>query len=123
MRIRMQMHMRKKWIWIQVISLKFTEFLTKQNFHIFVLFFSLIFMQKLDEPFKNQEIFIISPWPYIYLSLEKFGLKFFNPPKKEEKSTILIIEKMVAVNVTQKESILQIFIKLVWYFRFLEEQI
>ena len=35
-------------------------FLTKQNFKIFVLVFSLIFMLKLDEPFRNQEIFIIS---------------------------------------------------------------
>ena len=35
-------------------------FLTKQNFQIFCLIFSLIFMLKLDEPFRNQEIFITS---------------------------------------------------------------
>ena len=42
-------------------SLRFTEFfLTKQNFDIFCLIFSLIFMLKLDEPFKKLEIFTIS---------------------------------------------------------------
>ena len=35
-------------------------FLTKDNFQIFVLLFSLIFILKLDEPFKNEEIFIFS---------------------------------------------------------------
>ena len=36
-------------------------FLTKQNCQIiFFIFFLLIFMLKLDAPFKNQEIFIIS---------------------------------------------------------------
>ena len=34
--------------------------LTTQNFQICCLIFSLIFMLKLDEPFKNQEIFTIS---------------------------------------------------------------
>ena len=34
--------------------------LTKQNFQIICMFFSLIFKLKLDEPFRNQEIFIIS---------------------------------------------------------------
>ena len=44
----------KKWIRIQVIS--FTDFFNKkQKFN----FFSLIFVLKLDEPFRNQEIFII----------------------------------------------------------------
>ena len=33
---------------------------TKNNFQIFVLFFSLIFILILDEPFRNEEIFIIS---------------------------------------------------------------
>ena len=35
-------------------------FLTKNNFQLLVLFFSLIFILKLDEPFRNEEIFIIS---------------------------------------------------------------
>ena len=46
----------KKWIRIQVISLNYLNFLTKQNFQIC----SLIFMLKLDESLKNQEILIIS---------------------------------------------------------------
>jgi len=37
--------------------------LTKNNFQIFCLFFSLIFILKLDEPFKNEEIFKISLFP------------------------------------------------------------
>ena len=41
---------------VLVISLKMTEFFTKQNFQILCL----IFMLKLDEPFRNHEIFIIS---------------------------------------------------------------
>ena len=32
---------------------------TKNNFQIFCLFFSLIFILKLDEPFRNEEIFLI----------------------------------------------------------------
>ena len=40
----------------RVISLKMIQFLTKQNFQILCL----IFMLKLDEPFRNHEIFIIS---------------------------------------------------------------
>ena len=47
--------------WIQVISSRFPEFfLTKIILKFFVLFFSLIFILKLDEPFRNEEIFIIS---------------------------------------------------------------
>ena len=34
-------------------------FLTKQNFQIFCLIFSLIFMLKLNQPVRNQEIFVI----------------------------------------------------------------
>ena len=35
------------------------NFLTKQNFQIFAFIFSFIFILKLDEPFRNEEIFII----------------------------------------------------------------
>ena len=35
----------------------YCNFLTKNNFQIFVLSFSLIFILKLDEPFRNEEIF------------------------------------------------------------------
>ena len=47
----------KKWILIQVmiISLRLTDFFELQ---IICLLFSLIFMQKLDKPFRDQEIFI-----------------------------------------------------------------
>ena len=51
-----------KMIRIQVmnISLKFTEFfLTTQNCQIIFLLFSFIFMLKLDELFRDQEIFTI----------------------------------------------------------------
>ena len=46
---------------IQVISLKFADFFFLQNtFKICCSIFSLIFILKLDEPFRNEEIFIIS---------------------------------------------------------------
>jgi len=43
----------KKWIRIQVISLRFTKF-------FFKFFFPHSFILKFDEPFRNEEIFIIS---------------------------------------------------------------
>ena len=46
-------------IWIQVISLIFTDFFNKKNFKV-VLFFSLIFILNFYEPFVNGEICIIS---------------------------------------------------------------
>ena len=46
-------------------------FLTKI---FFVLFFSLIFMLKLDEPFRKQEIFIISLFSIVQIWVES---KFF----------------------------------------------
>ena len=56
----------------QVISLKLTEFFfNKAEFSYFFLFFSLIFMLKLDEPFGNQEILIIS-----FLNSSDLGLGF-----------------------------------------------
>ena len=65
----------KKWIRIQVISSRFTEFFNKKNnFQIFVLFFSLIFILKLDEPFRNEEIFIIS---FFKSSIWVLGVKTF----------------------------------------------
>ena len=53
---------------------RFTDFffLTKQNFIFFVLFYSLIFMLELDQPFRNEENFIISifaPWIRIFLRI------------------------------------------------------
>ena len=43
------------------ITFRFTDFFYDSDFSNLSLFFiSLIFMQKLDEPFKYQEIFIIS---------------------------------------------------------------
>ena len=59
--------------WIQVISLKFTEFFNKKNFKFLVLFFSLIFILKLDEPFRNEEIFIISLFSKV--QIWGFGVK------------------------------------------------
>ena len=55
-----------------VTSFKFTEFFKQKiisNFlyYFFVLFFPLIFILKLDEPFRNDEIFII-----ISLFFQKF---------------------------------------------------
>ena len=47
-------------------------FLTTQNFIFFVLFYSLIFMLELDQPFRNEENFIISifaPWIRIFLRI------------------------------------------------------
>jgi len=47
-------------------------FLTKQNFQtIFLSFFSLIFTLKLGEPFRYQEIFIIS----LFLTVQIWILK------------------------------------------------
>ena len=65
MRIRIRIRILdphwEKWIWIQVISLRFTEFFFKKIiFKLFVLFFSLVFILTLDKPFKDEEIFIIS---------------------------------------------------------------
>jgi len=73
MRIRIRIldpHWEK---WIQVISLKFTEFFNKKNFKFLVLFFSLIFILKLDEPFRNEEIFIISLFSKV--QIWGFGVK------------------------------------------------
>ena len=71
----------KKWIRIQVISSRFTEFFNKKNnFQIFVLFFSLIFILKLDEPFRNEEIFIISLFSKVQiwgLGVKKFFCSFW----------------------------------------------
>ena len=50
---------------IQVISLNLLIFFNKAEFSNFLsYFFSLIFKLKLDEPFRNQEIFIISLFSY-----------------------------------------------------------
>ena len=54
----MRIQFLEKQIRIQVISSKFTNFFNKPEFQ-FVFFCSLIFKLKLDEPFRNQEIFII----------------------------------------------------------------
>ena len=58
----------KKWIRIQVLSLRFTEFIV--IFELFVLCFSLIFILKLDKPFRNKKIFII------FLFFQKFRFGF-----------------------------------------------
>jgi len=58
-------------IQIQVISLRFTEsFYQKIIFKFFVLFFSLVFILKLDKPFRNEENFIIS----LFLKVQNWGL-------------------------------------------------
>ena len=75
--ILMRIRTGKKWVRIQVISLRFTEFLsTKNNFQIFVLFISLIFILKLDEPLRNEEIFIISKIQSWVLGVIKLFLQF-----------------------------------------------
>ena len=51
--------MGKKWIRILVISIKFTKKINEAKFSKSFVFFLLNFMLKLDEPFRNQEIFII----------------------------------------------------------------
>ena len=85
MRIRILDPHWKKWIQIRikVISLRFTDFfLTKNNFQIFILFFSLIFICKLDEPIRNEEIFIISLFPQVMnwvLEVKKFFYVVFTP--------------------------------------------
>ena len=57
----LRIHLILMRIRIKVISIKLTEFfLTRQNFQIFCPIFSLILMLKLNETFRNQEIFIIS---------------------------------------------------------------
>ena len=47
------------------------HFLTKHNFEIFQFILFCFFIQKLDEPFRNEEIFIISLFRF------GFGVKFF----------------------------------------------
>ena len=74
---------------IQVISFKFTEFfITKQNFQKKkFLFFLLIFMLKLNEPFRNQEIFIMSLFSIVQIWVLRviffcsFRLIFFQEAK------------------------------------------
>ena len=61
----------KKWIQIPVISLRLTEFFTKTEF----LSFCLIFMLKLDDPLRNQEILIISLFSIVQIWV--LGVKFF----------------------------------------------
>ena len=56
----------KKWIQIRI-------FWHKMSSKFFVFFFLLIFILKLDEPFRNEEIFIIS----IFFKSSDFGLKKF----------------------------------------------
>ena len=56
-------------------SLKFNVFFKNKIFKIFVLFFSLIFMLKLDEPFRNQEIFEISLFSIVQIWVLR--VKFF----------------------------------------------
>ena len=63
----------KKWIQIPVISLRLTEFFTKAEF----LSFCLIFMLKLDDPLRNQEILIISLFSIVQIWV--LGVKFFSP--------------------------------------------
>jgi len=55
-------------------------FLTKNNFQIFFLFSFLIFILKLDEPFRNEEIFIIplfSKVQILVLGMKKFIFAVF----------------------------------------------
>ena len=59
----------------QVISLRFTEFFNKKLFSNFVLFFWLIFILKLNEPFRNEEIFTISLFSKVQIWV--LGVKFF----------------------------------------------
>ena len=92
--ILMRIHIGKKWIWIQVISINLLIFLTKQNFHSFVLFFSLIFILKLDKPFRNQEIFIISLFSLV--KIWGFGVNFFSSvffPLDPDPESLRIAEK------------------------------
>ena len=58
--ILMRIRIRTGKKWIRVISLRFYEFLAKNNLQIFCFIFSLIFILKLNEPFRNEEICIIS---------------------------------------------------------------
>ena len=64
----------KKWIRIQVISLRFTDFFQQQSriFKFFVLFYSLTFMLKLDKPFKFYNLFFNCS----YLDLESTNFNF-----------------------------------------------
>ncbi len=62
----LRIHLILRWIRIQVISLRFTEF--------FVLFFSHIFILKL-EPFRNEEIFTISL--FLKVQIWVLGVKVF----------------------------------------------
>ena len=50
----------------------YSIFITKQNFEIFCL----IFMLKLDEPFRNQEIFIISLFSIVQIWVVKVNFFF-----------------------------------------------
>ena len=77
MRIRiLDPHWKKR---IRVISIKFTEFFNKAEFQFFCLIFSLIYMLKLDEPFRNHEIFIISLFSIVQIwgLRVNFFLQFF----------------------------------------------
>ena len=75
MRIRiLDPHWKKNGCGFRLFSLNLlTFFLTKQNFQIFCLIFSLICMLKLDEPFRNQEIFIMS----LFSIFQIWGLRVF----------------------------------------------
>ena len=61
---------------IQVISLKFTEIFQQKKiiFKFLFHFFSLTFILKLDEPFRNEEIFIISLFSKVFFC--SFGWYF-----------------------------------------------
>ena len=64
---------------IQVIYLRFTEFFSQIIVKFFVLFFSLIFILKLDELLRNEEIFIISLFSKVQiwgLGEKRFFLQF-----------------------------------------------
>ena len=65
----------KKWIRIQVISLRLLNFFsTKNYFQIFCLFVSLIFILKL---FRNEEMFIISLFSQVQIRVLGVKKSFF----------------------------------------------
>ena len=57
--MRIRIRAGNKWIRIQVISFKLLISFNKAEFSIFCLIFLAHFLLKLNEPFRNQEIFII----------------------------------------------------------------
>ena len=104
----LRIHLILMWIWILDPHWKkmdsdsgyffniYCIFFTTQNFQIFCLIFLLIFMLKLNEPFRNQDTFIISLGLYLGLERKTFVFAvfcwYFSPWIRIQEAKILLIQ-------------------------------